>query len=190
MHAEIGYRKICHLVNCIQLVTMRLSSNLRTGLVGNEILAKYAHCLVVHASDLPKGRGWSPTTWLILEGVDKIPVTLLEAVDSVDAGPIYAQRWIQLDGTELVDEWRTLLADASVTLCADFVSRYPDSLAFGRAQSSAPTFYPRRRADDSELCLDKPLRESIDLLRVVDNENYPAFYRLKGKRFYLKVFSE
>ena len=32
MHVEIGYRKICHLVNCIQLVTMRLSSNLRTGL--------------------------------------------------------------------------------------------------------------------------------------------------------------
>jgi hypothetical protein len=32
MHVEIGYRKICHLVNCIQLVTMHLSSNLRTGL--------------------------------------------------------------------------------------------------------------------------------------------------------------
>jgi hypothetical protein len=32
MHVEIGYRKICHLVNRIQLVTMRLSSNLRTGL--------------------------------------------------------------------------------------------------------------------------------------------------------------
>ena len=33
MHVEIGYRKICHLVNRIQLVTMRLSSNLRTGLI-------------------------------------------------------------------------------------------------------------------------------------------------------------
>ena len=37
MHVEIGYRKICHLVNCIQLVTMRLSSNLRTGLVSYRV---------------------------------------------------------------------------------------------------------------------------------------------------------
>ena len=35
MHVEIGYRKICHLANCIQLVTMHLSSNLRTGLYAN-----------------------------------------------------------------------------------------------------------------------------------------------------------
>ena len=33
MHVEIGYRKICHLANCIQLVKMHLSSNLRTGLM-------------------------------------------------------------------------------------------------------------------------------------------------------------
>ena len=35
MHVEIGYRKICHLVNCIQLVKMHLSSNLRTGLIND-----------------------------------------------------------------------------------------------------------------------------------------------------------
>ena len=40
MHVEIGYRKICHLVNCIQLVTMRLSSNLRTGLMTNETIGQ------------------------------------------------------------------------------------------------------------------------------------------------------
>ena len=43
MHVEIGYRKICHLVNCIQLVTMRLSSNLRTGLTFS---LTFAHTLI------------------------------------------------------------------------------------------------------------------------------------------------
>ncbi len=159
-------------------------------IVGQEILAKYAHGLVVHASDLPKGRGWSPTTWLIIEGADRIPVTLLEAVDSVDAGSVYDQRWIQLDGTELVDQWRSSLAEASVALCEDFVSSYPNSLSLGRAQLGEATYYPRRRADDSELNIDKPLRESINLLRVVDNKSYPAFFQFKGKRFYLRVSSE
>ena len=51
--------------------------------------ARYGNNLVVHESDLPKGRGWSPMSWQILEGANRIPVTLLEAVDEVDAGPIY-----------------------------------------------------------------------------------------------------
>src|SRR3989337_1369707 len=46
------------------------------------------HNLVVHESDLPKGKGWSPVTWQILEGKNHIPVTLFEASQSVDGGPI------------------------------------------------------------------------------------------------------
>jgi spore coat polysaccharide biosynthesis predicted glycosyltransferase SpsG len=35
-------------------------------------LARYRNNLVVHASDLPKGRGWSPTSWLILENASRM----------------------------------------------------------------------------------------------------------------------
>src|SRR5699024_7115397 len=34
-------------------------------IVNREILNKYTHNLVVHASDLPEGKGWSPLTWQI-----------------------------------------------------------------------------------------------------------------------------
>ena len=37
-------------------------------LVKPEILARNRHNLVVHESDLPKGKGWSPMTWQVLEG--------------------------------------------------------------------------------------------------------------------------
>ena len=58
-------------------------------IVDAQTRARYRNNLVVHESDLPKGRGWSPMSWQILEGAHRIPVTLLEAVDEVDAGPIY-----------------------------------------------------------------------------------------------------
>ncbi len=60
-------------------------------IVSPDILSKNRHNLVVHESDLPKGKGWSPLTWQILEGKNEIPITLFEAVESIDSGPIYIQ---------------------------------------------------------------------------------------------------
>src|SRR5215207_6931705 len=41
-----------------------------TRLVPPSVLARSRHNLVVHQSDLPRGRGWSPVSWQILEGKD------------------------------------------------------------------------------------------------------------------------
>ena len=148
---------------------------------------QFKNTLVVHESDLPKGRGWAPMTWQILEGSTRIPVTLLEAVDAVDAGPIYLQEWIELDGTELNHEWRKLQAEATHRLCAEWVQDYPAVLVRAREQTGEPSFYPRRRPEHSRLDVSKPLTDQFDLLRVVDNEDYPAFFELDGKRFVLEV---
>ena len=45
--------------------------------------------LVVHESDLPKGRGFSPVSWQIILGQNTIPICLFEADKSVDCGRIY-----------------------------------------------------------------------------------------------------
>ena len=65
--------------------------------------------LVVHASDLPRGRGFSPLSWLVIDGVNEIPVCLIEAVDEVDAGPVVYREAINFEGHELLDEMRVVL---------------------------------------------------------------------------------
>ena len=156
-------------------------------IVGSEIRSRYRNCLVVHASDLPKGRGWSPATWLILEGAERIPVTLLEAVEQVDAGPIYRQHWLELDGTELIDDWRALLADATVRLVGDFVAGYPDSLLGARAQTGDPSSYTRRRPKDSEVDPSTPLVEIFNQLRVADNDHYPVYFKHLNAEYRLRI---
>ena len=52
--------------------------------------------LIVHESDLPLGRGWSPLTHQILEGKNEITVTLFEASETVDKGPYYLKQKISL----------------------------------------------------------------------------------------------
>lgn len=156
-------------------------------IVSEERLSKFRNNLVVHASDLPKGRGWSPTSWMILEGQSQIPVTLIEALPKVDSGPIYDQIWIDLEHADLVDEWRIKLSRATVSLVQDFVRNYPVSLEGKRAQQGEPSFYPKRGRLDSQLDVGKPLIEQFNLLRIVDNESYPAFFDAYGSEFVLQV---
>jgi UDP-2,4-diacetamido-2,4,6-trideoxy-beta-L-altropyranose hydrolase len=156
-------------------------------LVKPDVLARSCHNLVVHASALPEGRGWSPLTWKILEGRTIIPVTLFEAEQAVDSGVIYGSGQIVLAGHELIDEVRAPMAVEIIRLCLDFIERYPMVAAKGRPQSGKASYYSRRKQEDSRLDLDVPLRKQINLLRVVDNEKYPAFFDFEGYRFTLKI---
>ena len=156
-------------------------------LVPPTIMARNRHNLVVHESALPKGKGWSPLTWQILEGKNKIPITLFEAVEKVDDGTIYLSDLMRFQGTELVDELRKVQAETSIQMCLRFVEEYPDIVVSGIEQSGESTYYTRRRPEDSRLDIDKSLREQFNMLRVVDNDRYPAFFEITGERYFLKI---
>mgnify|MGYP001294111576 CR=1 FL=1 len=152
-----------------------------------EVLERNRHNLVVHASDLPSGRGWSPMTWQVLEGKREIPIVLFEAREAVDSGPIYLRETMVFDGTELLDELREAVAQCTMSLCERFVATYPAVLDGATAQSGTASYYPRRTAKDSELDPEKSLAAQFALLRVVDNQRYPAFFELNGARYTLQI---
>jgi hypothetical protein len=175
---DIRYGDVCFLLGCEEIVA--------------EVVRKRnKYNLVVHESDLPKGRGWSPMTWHIIDQKNVIPVSLIEAEAEVDAGDVYMKTVIRLSGTELVDEWREQQAAASILLCNDWIKAYKcgNSLP-SMSQEGQPSFYPRRRPADSELDTRSTLGELIPLLRVVDNVKYPAFFKYKGVKYVLRVYRE
>ena len=146
------------------------------------------HNIVIHASKLPKGKGWSPATWQILGGKNVIPLTLFEAVSKVDSGVIYLQENMELDGTELLPEIHNKLGEITCTLCQKFVSQYPQIIKLGRLQTGKSTYYPRRTSTDSELNPKLSIVKLFNLLRVVDNEKYPAYFIHKGVKYTLKIY--
>lgn len=156
-------------------------------IVSSKLLATHTNNLVVHESDLPKGRGWSPLTWQVLEGASRIPVTLFEAAESVDRGDIYLQEWIELEGNELVDDLRSLQVNATINLCQHFIREYPKILKSARPQVGEATYYPRRRPDDSKIDPDRTIREQFILLRVSDNQRYPAWCYINNKKYILRI---
>lgn len=150
-----------------------------------DILKRNRYNLVVHASDLPKGRGFAPMTWQILEGKNSIPFSLIEAVKNVDAGVVYYKEYLELSGNELCDELRHLQGEKSIELCKKFLkSPQPPR---GTEQTGEATVYPRRRPEDSRLDIDKTILEQFNLLRTVDNKRYPAFFEHMGKKFKIQI---
>lgn len=142
--------------------------------------------LVVHESALPQGKGWSPLTWQVLEGRKEIPVTLFEATVNVDAGDIYGQEIIELGGYELIDELREKQGKATKKLLLDFIKNYPNVI--GMPQKGEESYYLRRKPDDSKLDLNKTLGEQFNLLRVSDNDRYPAWFEKDGVKYIIKVY--
>ena len=141
--------------------------------------------LVAHASPLPKGRGFSPLTWQILEGENTIPVCLLEAAAEVDSGPIVDREDIVYEGHELIEELRAGIAEAALRLFRRFLEA--DQPQAGTPQQGPAQIYARRRPEDSRLNPLKPIADQFNLLRVVDNDRYPAFFDLHGKRYKLSI---
>lgn len=153
-------------------------------------LVLHKNNLVIHSSNLPAGKGWSPLTWQILEGKNDITSTLFEAVEAVDAGVIYLQDTIHFAGHELNDELHAAQGESIKRLVLEFVEKYPTIVETGRVQVGEESFYPRRKCEDSQLDVYKTIADQFDLLRVVDNERYPAFFTHRGQTFVVKIYKK
>jgi methionyl-tRNA formyltransferase len=154
-------------------------------LIRPEVLSRNRHNIVVHSSALPEGRGFAPLSWQVLEGRSTITNTMFEAAASVDSGHVYATNEMRFEGHELVDELRARQASKVAELVQMFVADYPN--VSSRPQVGTPSSYPRRRGADSQLDVHKSIAEQFDLLRVVDNDSYPAFFHYRGFRYVLKI---
>jgi len=154
-------------------------------IIGADIRALYRHTLVIHASDLPKGRGWSPMAWEVLNGADRITVSLLTAEDGVDSGDIWQKRGFKLDGTELLDELNAKLFATELELM-DWALTYCDT-ARAEPQRGEPTMWPRRTPADSEINPARPLADSFDTIRIAEPDRYPAFFTHRGARYAIRL---
>lgn len=163
---------VCFLLSCTKLVT-KSTLNLNT------------NNIVVHASDLPQGKGFSPLQWQILEGKDEICLSLFEVVKDVDAGPIYLKSVLKFKGYEFYNELRDLLAKKIISMCLEFIKNR-DTLK-PVEQKGSESFYRRRTDEDDEISTNKTIKELFNHFRIADNENFPLYFFVDGKKFYIKV---
>jgi len=140
-------------------------------------------CFIVHPGP-PGDRGPSSLDWALHRGVDCWGVTVLQAVEEMDAGPVWAHASFRVTpGAAKSDLYRGELSDAASTAVREAVRRF----AFGERPGTArhvatrPFFPQRLRAVDWE-------RDSAEhvsaLLRAADSSP-GVLDRIAGEEFYL-----
>jgi methionyl-tRNA formyltransferase len=155
-------------------------------IVSAAVREKFQRTLVLHASALPQGRGMSPHVWQILEGADRITVTLLDAVDELDRGDIWNQIEISFDGTELHTEIHALLFATELRLMT-WAVRHVLSTQPRPQPRLQESLYRKRVPEDSRIDPQRPLVEAFDLLRIADPDRYPVFFDHRGQRYRLRI---
>lgn len=173
--AELAGGDILFLISCTQIVDQAVRD-------------RYRHSFVLHASDLPQGRGWSPHVWELLAGATEITLTLLEADDKVDRGAIWARQRIPIPKDALFDEINQRLFDAELVLMDEALRLLAAGHVPAQQDETQASYYPRRRPQDSEVDPQLPIARIFDQLRLADPVRYPAFFRLHDSTY--RIFIE
>lgn len=145
--------------------------------------SKYSKVLVLHASDLPKGRGWSPHIWELAAGAEFITLSLLEAAENVDSGAIWSKEVIPVPVNALYDEINDLLFQSESRLMDFAILNFATVIPQPQSEEFEPTYYRRRVPEDSELDPKLSLAEQFNLLRVCDPQRFLAYFKLHGHKY-------
>jgi methionyl-tRNA formyltransferase len=172
--SELTGGDILFLVSCAEIVTA-------------EDRVLYGVSLVLHASDLPQGRGWSPHIWAVATGAVHITLSLIEAEDKVDSGRIWKKVLIPVPATALWDEINHLLFSAEVHLMDFAMLSHGCIQPQEQSADVEPTYYRLRTPQDSRIDPNQTLADQFDLIRVCDPHRFPAFFDYRGQRFAIKL---
>ena len=147
---------------------------------------RFKKTLVVHASDLPHGRGWSPHVWEIINGASDITLSLLKAEDKIDTGDICKKISVPIPKTALFDEINELIFESEIRLM-DFAIENYNTIESKKQTNIDSTYWPKRSPKDSEIDINQTISKQFDLIRVCDPQRFPAYFYKDGVRFNITI---
>ena len=157
-----------------------------TRFLSSNFLNKNSLNLVVHESDLPKGRGLAPVQWQLLKNKKKIPIKLFKVNQKIDTGDIYEHDYFFIKKSDLDNEIRFKQALATIKIIENFLRKYPRVKS--SKQKGKASYFKKRNPKDHKLDVNKSLKANFNLLRISNNEKYPAYFNLYGKKYIIKIF--
>lgn len=113
-------------------------------------------------------------------------MSLIKAIEKVDAGDVYLVKKLKLNGNELYDEIRKKEASLMIKMILQFLKAYPSKNC--SKQKGKSIFFRKRTPMDSKLDINKSLKKLFPLLRIANNEDWPAFFYYKNKKYKIKIY--
>jgi len=141
-----------------------------------------------HESPLPKGRGCAPIHWTILREEKELTVSFFKLVEKMDAGPLLGQESCFISRSAVLEDLRVMATDLSKKLLDKYLIKFLSGKVKPYDQYGDATLYPKRTPKDSKLDINKSLNQLWELIRICDNEEYPAWFEINGEKIILKRY--
>ena len=76
----------------------------------------------------------------------------------------------------------------TIKILKNFLKNYPRMKL--KKQKGKGNFNKRRTKKDSQININKSIKSQFNHLRICDNDKYPAFFKYKNNKYFLKIFKE
>ncbi len=143
-------------------------------------------CLNLHGSLLPKYRGAAPIQRAIIDGEKKTGITLMEMVDKMDAGRMYAKEEIEISDDDNYTSLCLKMSEAAIKVCKDNLLDYLEGKLVGTMQDETlVTIANKIKPEDEKLDLSLDCADFINYVRGLSEEP-GAYLNLNDKK--LKIY--
>ena len=140
---------------------------------------KIKNFFLVHESNLPIGRGWSPVKYQLLANKSKIKCCLISCEDPIDSGDIYETGTLNIDKTDLYDDIKIKQYKVTINLITRLIKKYPNIKS--KKQKGKVTWYKKLSSEDDKLDINQSISSQFNKIRSTDHHNYQNyFYTLLG----------
>ena len=159
-------------------------------IVPKAVFERYTYPLVLHASKLPDGSGWSPLNWGLANGDVNFWLSLIEMTEKVDTGDLLAQVTFEVAPHMLLQDAINMLCMKEIELINNFL--VAPSLSWNKRKpiTTTGTYLSKRTPQDSEIDITKSLLDQFNVFRAADNYRYPVFFNHLGNKYVLKIFRD
>jgi len=140
----------------------------------------------IHETPLPMGKGHAPLQWTILNKRRNLTVTLYKLNQGIDTGEIIHQINIPVTIYDTLIELnkKRLLGIEKVFEC--FINELIAGYIVLRKQTGQGTYHKKRNKDSCELNSEMKLKDLWDNIRICDNNDYPAWFRVGNRKVILR----
>ena len=123
-------------------------------------------CLNLHGSLLPKYRGAAPIQYALINNEEVSGMTLMEMIDKMDAGRMYAKQVVIIDEEDNSTSLFEKMGDAACQLVIDDLPKYINGELIGEEQDeSLVTFCPTIKPEQEKIDLSLTVKEIYGWIR-------------------------
>lgn len=140
----------------------------------------------LHGGKVPRYLGASTLNWQIINNENFIYISALKMNSIIDGGPLIAEKKIRIKKDEYIDDVKKRINLLFPKLCITAINNQIKGLKMKYFPMSEKIYWRQRSKKDSEIdVINSNYLEIFNKIRASSSKNYPAFIKIKNKKYFL-----